>query len=108
MFGALLREVCMRDDGVKSRTIQIRTLGLNHEDVRSFRSSNRQHAVGMQGAKIRSWRQFGISYELQRPNLAQVLLGLPEINHVQYYSLSISNGQPLVVDNQNRQGLKGE
>src|SRR5690348_3712625 len=98
MFRALQREVCMRDDGVKSRTVQVRTLDLNHEDIRSFRSSNRQHAVRMQRAKIGSWRQFGISNELQRPNLAQVLLGLTEINHVRYYRLSISNGQMVFVD----------
>ncbi len=57
-----------------------------------------QHAVRMQRAKIGSWRQFGISNELQRPNLAQVLLGLTEINHVRNYRLSISNGQLGFVD----------
>src|SRR5437762_12319405 len=100
MFGALPREVCMRDDGVKSRTIQIGTLGLNHEGVESLRGSNRQHTVGTQGTEIRGWRQLGISNEFQRPNLAQVLLGLPSINHVHYYSLSISNGQVIIMDNE--------
>src|SRR5207249_4112703 len=108
MFGALQSEICIRDDGVKSRTIQIRTLGLNHEDVGSLRGSNRQHAVGTQGAEIRSWHQLGISNELQRPNLAQVLLGLLNISHVHYYSLSISNGQLMVMDNKSEQELKAK
>src|SRR5438128_12126407 len=106
MVGALQSEVCMRDDGVKSPTIQIRTLSLNHEDIGSLRGSNRQHTVGTQGAEIRSWRQLGISNELQLPNLAQVLLGLLNINHVHYYSLSISNGQLIVMDNRSQQELK--